>query len=177
MKPPTSNIPPPPPRAGEGRGGGGNKARASTRTPALKPFARRLKQNMSDAEKCLWRQLRGKRLHGIKFRRQQIIGRYIVDFVSMEHKLVVELDGGQHAHQAAADAERTGFLVGAGYRVFRFWNHEALQQTDAVLEKIAAACDRQTKAENPPPPEATPPPATEDRFAHRAPSSSRSSHR
>ena len=84
--------------------------------------------------------MRGKRLNGIKFRRQQSIGSYIVDFVSMEHKLIIELDGGQHSEQAAYDAERTVFLNREGYRVLRFWNHEVLQQTEAVLAKIAEAC-------------------------------------
>ena len=113
---------------------------ASTRNPVLKPLARELKRNMTDAEHRLWYHLRGKRLNGIKFRRQQSIGSYIVDFVSMEHKLIIELDGGQHSEQADYDAERTVFLNREGYRVLRFWNHEVLQQTEAVLAKIAEAC-------------------------------------
>ena len=114
---------------------------ASNRNLVLKPLARALKRNMTDAEQRLWHHLRGKRLNGIKFRRQQSIGTYIVDFVSMKHKLVVELDGGQHVEQAAHDAKRTQFLNQEGYCVLRFWNHEALQQTEAVLEKIAEACN------------------------------------
>lgn len=71
---------------------------------------------MTDAEQRLWYHLRNKRLNGIKFRRQQSIGSYIVDFVSMEHKLVVELDGGQHMEQQTAhDAKRTQFLNTEGY--------------------------------------------------------------
>ena len=96
---------------------------------------------MTDAEHRLWYYLRGKRLIGIKFRRQQSIGTYIVDFVSMEHRLVLELDGGQHVEQAAHDAERTQFLNQEGYRVLRFWNHDVLQQTEAVLERITEACN------------------------------------
>ena len=95
---------------------------------------------MTDAEHRLWYYLRGKRLIGIKFRRQQSIGTYIVDFVSMEHRLVLELDGSQHMEQVAHDAERTLFLNREGYRVLRFWNNEVLQQTETVLEKIAEAC-------------------------------------
>ena len=113
---------------------------ADTRNPDLQPLARSLKRNMTDAERHLWQHLRGRQLGGVKFRRQQIIGSYIVDFVSMEHKLVVELDGGQHAEQADYDAARTDFLNRAGYRVLRFWNHEVLTQTTAVLEKIAESC-------------------------------------
>lgn len=114
---------------------------ASTRNPHLKPLARALKQNMTDAEQRLWYHLRGKRLGGIKFRRQQSIGNYIVDFVSMAHKLVIELDGGQHGEQVDYDAHRTAFLNAEGYRVLRFWNHEVLQQTEAVLEVILQACN------------------------------------
>ncbi|STZ77412.1 putative endonuclease [Bergeriella denitrificans] len=77
-----------------------------TRNHRLQPYARDLKQNMSEAEQRLWYHLRGKRLNGIKFRRQQIIGSYIVDFVSMEYKLVVELDGGQHAERTEYDEAR-----------------------------------------------------------------------
>lgn len=113
----------------------------SNRNLVLKPLARALKRNMTDAEQRLWHHLRGKRLNGIKFRRQQSIGTYIVDFVSLEYKLVVELDGGQHVEQAAHDAERTQFLNQEGYCVLRFWNHDVLQQTEAVLEKIAEACN------------------------------------
>ena len=113
---------------------------ASTRNNNLKQLDRELKRNMTDAEHRLWYHLRGNRLNGIKFRRQQSIGGDIVDFVSMEHKLIIELDGGQHSEQAAYDAERTVFLFCVWYCVLRFWKHEVLQQTEAVLAKIAEAC-------------------------------------
>ncbi|MDO5090967.1 MAG: endonuclease domain-containing protein [Cardiobacteriaceae bacterium] len=121
----------------------------ANRDPGLHAFARTMRQNMTDAEQCLWRALRHKQLSGIKFRRQQVIGAYIVDFVSMTHKLVIELDGGQHASQQHYDAQRSAFLHSQGYRVLRFWNHEVLQQTDAVVESILQHC--QTPPPNPPP--------------------------
>ncbi|MCF7520957.1 endonuclease domain-containing protein [Neisseria sp. ZJ106] len=114
--------------------------RYSTRNPALKNNARNLKRNMTLAEQRLWYSLRDKRLNGMKFRRQQTIGPYIVDFVCMEHKLIVELDGGQHAEQAVYDSKRTEFLNNQGYCVLRFWNNEVLQQTAAVLAKIVEMC-------------------------------------
>ncbi|WP_107929217.1 endonuclease domain-containing protein [Neisseria animaloris] len=114
--------------------------RHSTRNPALQQNARELRQNMTLAERRLWQCLRGRQLNGIKFRRQQSIGSYIVDFVSMEHRLVVELDGGQHAERTEYDNKRTEFLNNQGYRVVRFWNNEVLQQTEAVLDKIVGMC-------------------------------------
>ena len=114
--------------------------RYSTRNTVLKQNVRNLKQNMTLAEQKLWHHLRGKRLNGIKFRRQQTIGGYIVDFVSMEHRLIIELDGGQHSEQIEYDEQRTAFLNAQGYWVLRFWNNEVLQQTEAVLEKIIEMC-------------------------------------
>jgi very-short-patch-repair endonuclease len=91
---------------------------------------------MTDAERALWFQLRAKRLQDWKFRRQQPIGKYIVDFVCFEAKLVVELDGGQHAEQADADARRTAWLESQDFRVLRFWDDAVLKETDAVLGEI-----------------------------------------
>ena len=114
--------------------------RYSTRNTALKQNVRNLKQNMTLAEQKMWHHLRGKRLNGIKFRRQQTIGGYIVDFVSMEHRLIIELVGVQLSDQIEYDERRTAFLNAQGYRVSRFWNNEVLQQTEAVLEKIIEMC-------------------------------------
>lgn len=114
----------------------------STRNPTLKTFARDLRNNPTDAEQCLWYHLRGSRLNGIKFRRQQTIGRYIVDFVSMEYRVIVELDGGQHSQQIEYDENRTAFLNREGYRVLRFWNDDVLLKTDLVLEQILLACQK-----------------------------------
>jgi very-short-patch-repair endonuclease len=104
--------------------------------------AKELRKNSTDAERALWRQLRAHRLAGYKFRRQQSIGRYIVDFLCFEKRLIVELDGGQHAEQVAYDAERTAWLQSQGFKVLRFWNHEVLQNTEAVLEVILRECEQ-----------------------------------
>ena len=99
---------------------------------------RRLRRNPTDAEHRLWWQLRAGQIAGVRFRRQEPIGPYVVDFCSLTYKLVVEIDGGQHAEREESDAQRTQFLQRLGYRVLRFWNHEVLQDTDAVVERIAA---------------------------------------
>lgn len=112
----------------------------SKRNPELKEAALFLRQNMTEAETRLWYHLRAKRLNGLKFRRQQRIGGYIVDFMCHEHKLIIELDGGQHAEQAEYDRIRTEFLNRQGYRVVRFWNHDVLQHTQSVLEEILQHC-------------------------------------
>ncbi|MDD9876157.1 MAG: DUF559 domain-containing protein, partial [Magnetovibrio sp.] len=94
--------------------------------------ARRLRQNPTEAEKSLWARLRNRQLAGHRFRRQAPIGRYVVDFVCHEAKLIVEIDGGQHAAQADADTKRTEWLKGEGFRVIRFWNNEMLENLDGV---------------------------------------------
>ena len=102
----------------------------------LSPRAKRLRRDQTDAERKLWMHLRSRQMNGFKFRRQQPIGRYIVDFFCPESKLVVELDGGHHTGQVEADMQRTDFLAKAGYRVLRFWDNEVLTDTEAVLQKI-----------------------------------------
>ena len=99
----------------------------------MKSRARKLRQNTTDAETLLWRHLRAGRLAGFKFHRQHVIGHYIVDFVCPLEKLIVELDGGQHADRAAYDERRTGYLESNGYRVVRFWNNDLLSHVDSVL--------------------------------------------
>ncbi|MFC1681893.1 endonuclease domain-containing protein [Pseudomonadota bacterium] len=98
--------------------------------------ARSLRKNSTDAERLLWYHLRNRRMAGYKFKRQFIVGRYIVDFVCIDAKLVVELDGGQHGAQEQYDSKRTEFLEGKGYRVIRFWNNDVLLRTGNVLEEI-----------------------------------------
>jgi very-short-patch-repair endonuclease len=92
---------------------------------------------MTDVERMLWRALRGKQLNGNLFRRQHSIGRYIADFVCIEQKLVIELDGEQHQEQLAYDEQRTDFLQSQGWRVLRFWNNDVLNNLDGVLTTIA----------------------------------------
>ena len=98
--------------------------------------ARQMRGRASDAERLLWRHLRARRLNGYKFRRQEVIEPYIVDFVCLEAKLIVEADGGQHIEQEGYDCKRSQCLQAMGYRVLRFWNHEILNETQAVLEQI-----------------------------------------
>ena len=90
-----------------------------------------LRQNMTDAEQSMWRQLRGRRLAGFKFKRQWSLGPYVVDFCCIERRLVVEIDGGQHS--VGGDAARTAHLNSMGYRVVRFWNNDVLRNMDGVL--------------------------------------------
>src|SRR5262249_17061999 len=103
-------------------------------------FARAMRKAPTEAEKKLWWHLRHRLpVSNMHFRRQVRMGRYIVDFASHRAKLVIEIDGGQHVEQAAADAERTRFLEAEGYRVVRFWNNDVLTNIDGVLEAIQ--CD------------------------------------
>ena len=110
--------------------------RGQTNPSILKPgLQRRLRIGMTDAERKLWQYLRGKQLEGCKFRRQHPYYDYILDFVCIERKLVVELDGGQHAG-SSTDELRDAFLKRGGFAVLRFWNHEVLKESDAVVEAI-----------------------------------------
>jgi len=102
--------------------------------------ARRLRANQTLTEALLWNALRNRRLGGWKWRRQVPIGRYIADFLCVEARLVVELDGGGHAEQAAYDARRTHDLESQGLRVIRFWNHGVLEGREGVCDAILAAC-------------------------------------
>ena len=88
------------------------------------------------AERTLWFQLRGRRLNGLKFKRQVPIDRYIADFCCSDARLIIELDGGQHATRTAEDANRTKILEAMGYLVLRFWNNDVLQNLEGVLEEI-----------------------------------------
>jgi len=99
--------------------------------------AKALRSRMTDTERFLWQQLRAHRLAGAKFKRQQSIGPYIVDFVCFEARLVIEVDGGQHL-DCDADRIRDAWLESQGFRVLRFWNHEVLTESPAVLGRIFA---------------------------------------
>ena len=92
-------------------------------------------RNMSDAEGALWKRLRGCQLHGCKFRRQHPFGDFILDFVCLEVKLVIEIDGGQH-NESAHDLVRDQMLENAGFRVMRFWNNQVLNEIESVVESI-----------------------------------------
>ena len=91
---------------------------------------------MTPAERHLWRYLRNRQVEGLKFRRQQPMGHYIVDFICYEKKLIIEVDGGQHAGQREDDDKRTEWIEGQGYRVFRFWNNEPYSVRGIILKRI-----------------------------------------
>ena len=122
--------------------------------PEQRAFARHLRTNLTDAERCFWRGLRTMPLghftplgHG-RFRRQHPIGPYFLDFACIAAKLAIELDGGQHAG-SATDAVRDTWLASQGWRVLRFWNHEVLANLEGVMVVIADAIVR-------PPPQPSP---------------------
>jgi very-short-patch-repair endonuclease len=98
--------------------------------------ARRLRRDMTEAEKVLWRLLRARQLEGYKFRRPQPLGRYVVDFVCLSHRVITEVDGGQHADPTRYEDERTRFLQGEGFRVLRFWNNEVMENSEGVCTRI-----------------------------------------
>ena len=98
--------------------------------------ARRLRKNPTDAERAMWNILRDDQVLGYKFRRQAPIGSYIVDFCCFEIKLVIEVDGGQHAERAIYDASRTAWLESQGFSVARFWNNQVLEEKEAVRDAI-----------------------------------------
>lgn len=106
--------------------------------PKKKSFARYLRKTHTDAEGLLWYQLRGRRFLGIKFRRQVSLKNYIVDFISFEKKLIIEIDGGQHNEEVnlTKDNFRTRILEQDGFTILRFWNNEVLGNLEGVLEKL-----------------------------------------
>ena len=114
----------------------------------LTAIARRLRKRSTDTEQYLWRQLRDRQIEGFKFRRQHPIGRYIVDFVNLEKKVVVELDGGQHALDPG-DRMRDEWLQTEGYKVLRYWDNQVFGNLEGVLETIRDAL--LTPHPNPPP--------------------------
>ncbi|WP_316976761.1 endonuclease domain-containing protein [Shumkonia mesophila] len=101
--------------------------------------ARRLRRNLTEAEARLWFHLRRKQLEGHRFRRQVPIGPYIIDFVCLAERLLIEVDGGQHVEARKRDQRRTQWLESQGFRVLRFWNHDVLGNTDGVVETIRLA--------------------------------------
>ena len=122
----------PSPSTGEGRGEGGRGEGGRL----LTGVAKLLRREMTDAERVLWREVRAHRFSGFKFKRQEPLGAYVVDFICYEARLIIELDGGQHASQQEADAERTRWLESSGFRVIRFWNNDVLSNITGVMQEI-----------------------------------------
>jgi very-short-patch-repair endonuclease len=98
--------------------------------------AKHLRINATDAERQLWQHLRRKQMGDLRFRRQFPLGPYVVDFVCLGRKLIVELDGGQHAERGESDQIRTAWLTGEGFTVIRFWNDEVVKNMEGVLARI-----------------------------------------
>ena len=128
--------------------------------------ARTLRRDRTDAEGLLWHYLRDKQLDGYRFRRQHPIGPYIVDFACLSRKVLIELDGGQHAEQTSRDEKRDAFLRARGYRVLRFWNTEVFENCFGVLERVYEAVAGDPPPQSPAPEglaTATPPQGGSDR--------------
>jgi very-short-patch-repair endonuclease len=121
-------------------------------------FARNLRNRMTEAEKRLWRFLRAGQLDGHKFRRQVAVGPYIVDFVCLSQKVIVELDGPQHCETNATehDGRRDVWLQSLGYRVLRFWNHQLDDDIQSVVDQIKSALTMAWSNEPHPPSPALP---------------------
>jgi very-short-patch-repair endonuclease len=117
--------------------------------PIILDRARRMRREMTEAELKLWSIPRNRALIGVKFRRQLPVGNYIADFCCLEHRLIVELDGEQHAAQEAADASRSRFLAEEGFRVLRFWNNQVLSGSEFVVAEILAAIIEEGRAPSP----------------------------
>jgi very-short-patch-repair endonuclease len=106
--------------------------------------ARELRRNSTDAERRLWRALRSK-LPQYKWRRQMPVGPYFADFACFAEKLIIEIDGGQHASAQLYDDRRTRFIEAQGFRVLRFWNNDVMSNADGVVEQIALSLRAQTE--------------------------------
>ncbi|MBW4486200.1 MAG: DUF559 domain-containing protein [Trichocoleus desertorum ATA4-8-CV12] len=108
-------------------------------TPEIELAAKKLRHNLTPAEQLLWQALKGKQLHGLKFRCQHPVGPFIADFLCAKHKLIIELDGAAHDQQTDYDNARTEQFKTYGYQVVRFRNQEVFANLDAVLERILEA--------------------------------------
>lgn len=113
-------------------------AQAKSEEGPKRSFAKFLRRNMTDVEKTLWQQLRAKRFEGFKFKRQVPLGKYIVDFICFEKRLIIQLDGSQH-EDSAHDAIRDAWLNSQNFRVLRFWNIDINQALDGTLLSILSA--------------------------------------
>ncbi len=113
--------------------------------------AREPRKNSTDVERLVWQHLRAKRFANWKFKRQQPIGSYIVDFACLEARLIIELDGGQHAGQIEYDAQRTAWLELQSFTVLRFWNNEVTENLEGVMQSILDHLNSRTLSPGPSP--------------------------
>ena len=107
--------------------------------------AKELRREMIPAEKNLWKHLKGNRLNGLHFRRQQVVHGYFADFYCHQHELIVEVDGEIHEFQKEYDAKREECLIGLGFRIIRFPNEEIIKDLKSVLQKIVNECEPREK--------------------------------
>jgi very-short-patch-repair endonuclease len=117
-----------------------NIVRGQSVSYEMRERAKKLRREMTPAEKILWKEVRANRLSGLHFRRQQIIHGYFADFYCHQHALIVELDGGIHDLQGEYDAEREAYLIALGFRIIRFKNEEITKNLKDVLQKIVDEC-------------------------------------
>jgi len=121
------------------------------RDPLLQSRARRLRNQATDAERLLWRHLRHRQISGYRFRRQVPVAGFIADFASLEAKVIVELDGGQHQENADYDKQRDLLIQAQGFLILRFWDNQVFQETQAVLHQIVQALQARCPHPSPPP--------------------------
>jgi very-short-patch-repair endonuclease len=131
---------------------GGAGGRGKDVTSGITQIAKTLRKRPTDAERFLWKHLRTKQIEGHKFRRQEPIGNYVVDFACFESNVVIEIDGGQHA-ASEKDMVRDAWFRSQEFKVLRFWNHDVLLNIGGVLEVIRRTCIQQS----PDTPSPTPP--------------------
>ena len=123
---------------------GGKMPRPKRTNPKTQRRAIQLRKESTPAERKLWSKIRNDQL-GINFRRQHAVGNYIPDFVCIEKKLIIELDGSQHLEQREYDVERTRYLETLGFRVIRFWNNDVIKNMDGVILAIIHAVEDENK--------------------------------
>lgn len=114
---------------------------------SLLSLSRKLRRDQTEAEKIFWSKVRAKRFYNLKFRRQESVAGYIVDFVCIERRLIVEIDGGQHNKQVDDDKESA--LKNAGFVVKRYWNNEVLRNMEGILEDLKIYLDHYNPSPNP----------------------------
>ena len=115
-------------------------------------LAKEMRRNMTPSERLIWSELRGSALHGLHFRRQQIVAGFILDFYCVEEKLAIEVDGPVHDSQAESDSERDRTLAALGIHTLRFKNEEVVKDIGAVLKKIVNTCAVADLTPHPPSP-------------------------
>jgi very-short-patch-repair endonuclease len=126
-----------------------NTAQARSQLQGQRKRAKSMRRELTNAEKLFWWEVKDRRLEGHKFRRQHPIGPYIADFACIEGKLVVEVDGGQHADAVTYDQQRDSYLQAQGFRVLRFWNADVLTNMEGVIDAVLSVLNGATGSPSP----------------------------